>query len=67
MDKLEVTTLNEDGSIAFKGSLNKDQAGFIIGVGISFLLAQGAAVISEDDDDDDDVPEANAPSTDSLQ
>lgn len=66
MDEIKVTTLNEDGSLAFEGKLNKEQTSFILGVGINFLLAQGAEVFL-DDEDDEDIPEPNAPTTNNLQ
>lgn len=68
MDKIVVTTLNEDGSIAFSGTFNKDQVSFILQVGVNYLMSQGALAVMEDaDDDEDDWPEPNAPSSDKMQ
>lgn len=62
--ELEVKTLNTDGSVVFEGKLNPLQVQFILGVGINFLLANGAQVL-EDDDDEEETQ--NAPSTDVVQ
>ena len=41
--ELNVETKNSDGSISFKGTLNKKEIDFVLNVGINFLLAQGVA------------------------
>ena len=54
MDKIDVTAFNEDGTISYTGRLNKEQAGFILNVGINYLLAEGANVLVGEDDDDEE-------------
>lgn len=66
MEKIDVITFNEDGSISFQGQMNAQQASFILNVGINFLLSQGASLF-EEEDDDEDLPETNAPTTGTVQ
>jgi hypothetical protein len=58
---IAIKTFNEDGSIAFEGTFNKQEASLILEVGTNFLLSQGMLGQSEDDDDDEDfeVPEGS--------
>lgn len=51
MQVLKVTTLNDDGSIAFEGEFGPEEVRFIMEVGTNFLLQQGALPFVEDDDD----------------
>ena len=67
METINITTLNEDGSVAFQGTLNKTQASFILGVGINFLLSEGALALQDEEDDDDDLPEGTNEGPDTLQ
>jgi hypothetical protein len=46
--EIEVKALNEDGSIAFQGVLRQKEVNFVMGVGINFLLANGAAEFLEE-------------------
>jgi hypothetical protein len=63
--EIQVKTLNADGSLVFEGKLNQEQVQFILGVGINFLLANGAEVLQDDDDEDEFV--INAPTTETVQ
>lgn len=65
MDEIKVTTLNEDGTVQFTGTLKREQVGFILGVGINYLLQQGTFALL--DEDDDDLPEQNAPTSGNVQ
>lgn len=59
---IKVTTLNEDGSIAFEGEFGPNEVRFIMEVGTNYLLQQGALPFIEDREDSDefivDAPEA---------
>jgi hypothetical protein len=55
--EIKVTKLNEDGSVAFQGTLDAVQLEFILQTGINFLMASGASdfldAISDSEDDDE--------------
>lgn len=38
---IDVETKDEDGSIMFSGKLNKQEASFVLNIGINYLLAKG--------------------------
>lgn len=50
--ELQVKTLNKDGSIAFDGILRQREVTFVLGIGINFLLANGASPFIQDDEED---------------
>lgn len=52
--ELELKTLNADGSVLFEGKLDHTQVQFILGVGMNYLLTQGAGTLIDEDDDDED-------------
>jgi hypothetical protein len=52
--EIKLKTLNADGSIQFDGTLNQEQAQFILSIGLNYLLTQGAATFLEDNEDDDE-------------
>lgn len=47
---IEVENKDEEGNIVFKGTLNKEQVSFLLGVGVNYLMQQGALDLFEDDD-----------------
>lgn len=47
----EIQTKNEDGSIAFTGTLSKNEATFVLNVGINYLMANGALPLFTGKDD----------------
>lgn len=51
--KIEVTTKDEDGNIAFTGTLNKTEAAFVLNVGINYLMANGALPLFTGKDDEE--------------
>ena len=51
---IKIRTFNEDGSIAFEGVFNKEEASLVLEVGTNYLLAQGALGGPDDDDDAQD-------------
>jgi hypothetical protein len=64
--EIQVKTLNADGSVQFDGKLSGEQVQFVLGIGINYLLSQGAATFLDDnEDEDDDVIEVEG--TDTLQ
>lgn len=53
--EIRIKTYNEDGSIAFDGVFDKNEASVILEVGVSYLLSQGAlatGVATEEEDGD---------------
>ena len=61
--KLKVTTLNEDGSVAFEGEFGPKEVGFIMEVGTNFLLQQGVLPFLDDEDSETMV----GPGSDAVQ
>lgn len=59
---IEVVTYNEDGTVSFQGRINAEQARFILGVGVNFLMQQGAYALTDDEGDeiDDYIDEQDA-------
>jgi hypothetical protein len=51
--KIEVTTRDEAGNIAFTGSLNQREISFVLNVGINYLLANGALPLFTGKDDEE--------------
>jgi hypothetical protein len=62
---IAIKTFNEDGSIAFEGTFNKEEASLILEVGTNYLLSQG--VLGQQEEDDEDEFTINAPTTDTVQ
>jgi hypothetical protein len=54
--KINVTTRNEDGSVAFTGSLNKAEVTTILQYGINNLIALGYVFGQADDGDEEEAP-----------
>lgn len=63
--KIEVTTRDEAGNIAFNGTLNQREISFVLNVGINYLLANGAMPLFTGKDDEE--LGVVAPSTGTLQ
>jgi len=61
--KIEVTTKDEDGNIAFTGTLNKTEVTFVLNVGINYLMANGALPLFTGKDDEELALVAKAPKT----
>jgi hypothetical protein len=61
---LKVTTLNEDGSIAFEGEFGPNEVRFIMEIGTNYLLQQGALPFVDEDGSEDSML---APGSDELQ
>lgn len=55
--KLEVKAMNEDGSIALEGYLNRNEINFLIGFAVSELMADGVRfnIDHEEPDDEDEA------------
>ena len=53
--KLRIKTLNPDGSVAFDGEFDENEASLILEVGTNYLLQQGVLPFVEEADDDDDT------------
>lgn len=62
---IEKSFKTKDGIVTFKGTLSQEEADYVIGVGLNYLLQQGAipfSIVSENDTDDvsidtdDDTP-----------
>lgn len=51
--QIKITTLNEDGSIAFEGVFGPNEASLILEVGCNYMLQQGALPFVDEEDDDD--------------
>lgn len=51
--KIDVTTKDEDGNVAFSGTLNKSEVSFVLNVGINYLMANGALPLFTGKDDDE--------------
>jgi hypothetical protein len=60
--KIKITTLNEDGSIAFEGEFTQNEASLILEVGTNFLLQQGVLPFT-DPDEEDEAFEVEGPDT----
>jgi hypothetical protein len=57
MEQLQVTAINDDGSVKFEGMIGKKEVAFLLEIGINFLMAQGTLpFLGEDDDEEDDFP-----------
>lgn len=50
--QIKITTLNEDGSIAFEGVFGQNEASLILEVGTNYLLQQGVLPFTEGDGED---------------
>lgn len=53
MNVVKVIKLNDDGSVAFEGHFNPEEARVILDVGINVLLSNGLLVAQDEPDDDD--------------
>ena len=51
--KIEVTTKDEEGNVAFSGTLNKQEVSFVLNIGINYLMANGALPLFTGKDDDE--------------
>jgi hypothetical protein len=65
--EIEVKTEDDEGNITFQGTLKKNAVNFVLGVGINYLLAQGAMPFIKDMDDPEDGDTMIGPSTDTQQ
>lgn len=61
--KIEVTTKDEDGNVAFTGTLSKTEVSFVLNVGINYLMANGALPLFTGKDDEELGLVAKAPAT----
>lgn len=61
--KIEVTTRDEDGNVAFSGTLNKTEVSFVLNVGINYLMANGAMPLFTGKDDEELAVVAATPKT----
>jgi hypothetical protein len=53
---IDVKAKNEDGSVVFEGSLNKNEVGFLLMYAIKDLLDAGVAFHLQDDEGDEEEP-----------
>jgi hypothetical protein len=63
--KFEIQTKDAEGNISFSGTMNKNEATFVLNVGINYLLANGAMPLFTGKDDDE--LGITAPSTQTVQ
>lgn len=71
---IHVKAIGEDGEVAFEGTLPPKEVGYILNVGINYLLSIGASIDSMEEgdvvetDEDDDEPEIKiiSPGSDAL-
>lgn len=52
MNIVKVTSLNEDGSIAFEGFFPPDEARLVLEVGVNILLANGMLAGADGDEEE---------------
>jgi len=63
--KFEITSKDENGNVAFSGTMNKNEATFVLNIGINYLLANGAMPLFTGKEDDE--LGVVAPSTETMQ
>lgn len=61
--QIQVTTKDEDGNVAFTGTLSKTEVSFVLNVGINTLLANGALPLFTGKDDSELGIVAKAPTS----
>lgn len=59
--QIEVTTKDEEGNVAFTGTLSRTEVSFVLNVGINYLLANGAMPLFTGKDDEELAIVAKAP------
>jgi len=59
--KFEITSKDEQGNVVFAGTFNQQEASFILEVGVSYLLANGALPFLAEE------PVSISPSTNTVQ
>lgn len=63
--KFEITTKDAEGNVSFSGTMNKNEATFVLNIGINYLLANGAMPLFTGKDDEE--LGVVAPSTETMQ
>ena len=56
--EFQIEAKNEDGSVAFSGTLNQIEAQFVLNVGINYLMAMGAFPYLDKNVAEHEAPEA---------
>lgn len=65
MNIIKVTSINDDGSVAFEGHLGPNEIQFILETGVNFLLKEGAMSVLDQAEEDDEPFEVEG--TDTVQ